>query len=248
MTEDMQNPTGPEDHLWSGTDRDASPRSDDVAEPTASQDVTDELRGLAQLRSEGILTDKEFAARKAELLGISGRRGGSRPPRGRRTKIIVAAILALLVLGGGGAAAAVKIKHDNDVATQRKADERARVAAVGRARKAREARERAAADEAKAKRVADHFEISMRRLLVRDLRKSVTKDFKGRVNDGYLDGPILGTTCNPISGGAEDLEETTGKFECLVANERLGGDQVRGYSVDATVNYTKSSYTWQMTN
>src|SRR4051812_50150443 len=113
MTEDMQNPTGPEDHLWSGTDRDASPRSDDVAEPTASQDVTDELRCLAQLRSEGILTDKEFAARKAELLGISGRRGGRWPPPRCRAQRTLAAVLSILCHRGGGAGRAGNFNHDH---------------------------------------------------------------------------------------------------------------------------------------
>jgi hypothetical protein len=86
----------------------------------------------------------------------------------------------------------------------------------------------------------------MRRSLVRDLKKSVTKDFKDRVATGLLDGPILHTSCNPISGGAAELDENTGKFECLVATELVGATQERGYPVDATVNYTKGSYTWKL--
>jgi hypothetical protein len=39
------------------------------AAPTAGGDVADELRKLAELRKEGILTDEEFAAQKARLLG-----------------------------------------------------------------------------------------------------------------------------------------------------------------------------------
>ena len=33
-------------------------------------DVTEELTKLAQLHSQGILTDEEFSAKKAQLLGI----------------------------------------------------------------------------------------------------------------------------------------------------------------------------------
>ncbi len=36
----------------------------------AAPDMTTELTQLAQLHSQGILTDEEFAAKKAQLLGI----------------------------------------------------------------------------------------------------------------------------------------------------------------------------------
>jgi hypothetical protein len=36
----------------------------------AEPDMTTELTQLAQLHSQGILTDEEFAAKKAQLLGI----------------------------------------------------------------------------------------------------------------------------------------------------------------------------------
>ena len=36
----------------------------------AQPDVTTELTQLAQLHSQGILTDEEFSAKKAQLLGI----------------------------------------------------------------------------------------------------------------------------------------------------------------------------------
>jgi hypothetical protein len=247
VNEEPRDPTSSNEPLWAGgNEADAEPGSGQAAASSQSQAVTDELRRLAELRSEGILTDKEFAARKAQLLGISARR--SRTPRSRRTKVIFAAIAAFVVLSGGATAAVVKIKHDNDVAAERKAAQEKREAAAERARKAREAREQAAADEAAAQRRLDNIQIRFRRSLVKDLRASITKDFKQRVidTDGFIEGPILGTTCDPISGGAEELDETTGKFECLVANERLGGGQVSGYPVDATVNYTKGSYTWRM--
>ena len=36
----------------------------------AAPDVSDELTKLAQLHQQGILTDEEFAAKKAQILGI----------------------------------------------------------------------------------------------------------------------------------------------------------------------------------
>ena len=40
------------------------------APPPAADDNTAELQKLAQLHSQGVLTDEEFAAAKAKLLGI----------------------------------------------------------------------------------------------------------------------------------------------------------------------------------
>lgn len=42
-----------------------------AARPTAAPatDVVAQLRGLAELRDQGILTDEEFAAQKAKILG-----------------------------------------------------------------------------------------------------------------------------------------------------------------------------------
>jgi len=41
-----------------------------VEAPPAEPDVSDELTKLAQLHTQGILTDEEFAAKKAQILGI----------------------------------------------------------------------------------------------------------------------------------------------------------------------------------
>jgi hypothetical protein len=38
--------------------------------PPAASDTTAELQQLAQLHNQGILTDEEFAAKKAQILGI----------------------------------------------------------------------------------------------------------------------------------------------------------------------------------
>lgn len=41
-----------------------------AAPATAEPDVSDQIRKLAQLRDEGILTNEEFQAKKAQLLGL----------------------------------------------------------------------------------------------------------------------------------------------------------------------------------
>lgn len=40
----------------------------------------------------------------------------------------------------------------------------------------------------------------------------------------FLDVPILGTQCNPVAGGnANDLDATTGKYDCLAYVKSDGG-------------------------
>ena len=41
-----------------------------AAAPTAADEVQDALQRLADLHAQGILTDEEFAAKKAQILGI----------------------------------------------------------------------------------------------------------------------------------------------------------------------------------
>ena len=216
----------------------------DAGEMTDADREIAQLTRLAELRREGVLTDDEFESKKREIIG-SGRRGRrKRTPWSRRRKIVSAGLVAAVVLGGGGTATALKIQNDQE---EQEAAEAARERAAERAEAEAEAREEArrkARAEAEAQRAEDQIEVSMRRLIVQDLRKSVTEDFEGRVTDGLLAGPILETSCNPVGGGIADLNVQTGKFECLVATEDLGDGRLRGYPVDATVNYTKGSYTW----
>lgn len=56
-TQTQQQPTQPEDQPA-------------AAQPVQSEpDVTEQIRKLAELRDEGLLTDEEFAAEKKDLLG-----------------------------------------------------------------------------------------------------------------------------------------------------------------------------------
>jgi hypothetical protein len=48
----------------------AAPQPQYVEAAPAEPDVSDELTKLAQLHTQGILTDEEFAAKKAQILGI----------------------------------------------------------------------------------------------------------------------------------------------------------------------------------
>lgn len=216
---------------------------DPGVEPREELDHLARLRTLAELHRDGVLTDEEFEAQKRLLLQEPARRRRLRRPRRRR--VVVAGLLVLL--GGVGGGIALQRAHDRDVRERRETrerEERATAAREARERSAREAERRAREEQEQ----TEKLEIAVRRDLILDLRKSVTADFRKRVSEGVLDGPILGTTCDPVSGGADELGESTGTFNCLVATERTSADGRRGYPVDATVNYTRFSYTWQLSS
>lgn len=167
----------------------------------------------------------------------------------RRVSLVVLALL--VILAGGGTAAAMVVQHNNDQKAQR-----ARQAAAHRRAEERHARElaQAAADRAAeaARREAaarDEATRSIRRSLVSDLRKSITKDARGRVADGYLDGPIYGTQCDPVGGGnASNLDSRTGRYSCLAYNKRNDDGTIEGYGFSATVNFEKFTYQWHLGN
>ena len=228
------------------SDQPFGPEGSDHQNKPSSLDDLDQLRRLAELHRDGVIDDAEFAAKKRQILGdVAPPPKKERRRIGKRGKIAIVAVLVVGIGGGGGTAMALQAKADREAAAERKA----LALKKEREQEKREAAEKRAANAAREaeelQKIEDDIEIEMRKSIVRSLRASVTKDFKGRVNDGILDGPILSTSCDPIEGGVDELDEKTGKYECLVATEKTGTG-VRGYPVDATVNYTKGSYTWQL--
>ncbi|HMJ36778.1 MAG TPA: hypothetical protein VK501_22935, partial [Baekduia sp.] len=160
-------------------------------------------------------------------------------------------LVALLVLGGGGTAAALITKHNTDEKHQRElaAAAHRRADAQRRARLAQIAADRVAAAERRAQEAKDAATRSIRRSLVSDLRKAITKDARGRVADGYLDGPIYGTQCDPVGGGnASNLDARTGRYSCLAYNKKNDDGTIEGYGFTATVNFEKFSYQWHLGN
>jgi hypothetical protein len=60
---------------WASQGSDASggdqpPPAAAPASAAAAPDPIEQLKGLAELRAQGVLTDEEFAAQKAKILGI----------------------------------------------------------------------------------------------------------------------------------------------------------------------------------
>lgn len=160
----------------------------------------------------------------------------------KRVRIVVAAAVAIVILGGGGTAVALKVSAD-------RAEDRRQADAARKAEEQRQAaaeRERQAQEEAEA---AEEYERDVRKLraeLVRSLRKSITEDARKRVNEGYLEGPIISTSCENSDGNERDLDAENGAYECLAANIKRDDGQVEGYRFSGRVDYEDGSYTWRL--
>ena len=92
-------------------------------------------------------------------------------------------------------------------------------------------------------------ELLVRHLLIKEMQGDITKDARKDVNDGILDGPIIGTSCDPVAGGStEDLTAKTTAFSCLAVTDVAGDGTEHGYSFSALMNWDKSSWSWHLGN
>lgn len=159
--------------------------------------------------------------------------------RRRPSKRVAIALIGVLVLGGATAGVVAKQRHDDQVAKEKAAD--------AAAEKQRLAEEKAAKEEAEAQAELEKLERELRESSINSMRKSITKDARARVAEGLLDGPIYGTQCDRVGGGAiDDLDTKTTRFECLAINEKKSGGMVEGYRFTATMNWDKGSYQWRL--
>lgn len=126
-------------------------------------------------------------------------------------------------MAGIGAGVIVKHNHDQAVTRQRAA---ARV----------EQRERRSemAEEARLRR-ADELK----------LERTIASDARELAEIGKLDGPILGATCSPMSGGsAANLSSSTGSFNCIAIRKRRGRT-IEGARFFGTIDFRSGNYTFR---
>lgn len=152
----------------------------------------------------------------------------------------------MVVLGGGGTATALKVSADRaEERRQAEADRRATEQRQAAAERERQAQEEADV-EAEAAAEIERISRKMRTELVHSLRKSITADARKRVGEGYLEGPILSTSCENSDGNETDLDAENGAYECLAANIKHDDGQVEGYRFTGRVDYEGGSYTWRL--
>lgn len=158
---------------------------------------------------------------------------------GKRGRRLALALFVLLLAAGGATAYIVKHDHDQQVKKDRARAHAREVALAARHRKAAEA--------ARLKAAEHRLKVSVRKPLIADLQRSVTKDATKDAADGVFTGPILRTSCEPSGGGSiDDLTQHSGNYSCLAITKDNGDGTSSGYRFSATVNYDKFSYTWHL--
>ena len=161
------------------------------------------------------------------------------PPVPWRRLLVALAAVALAV-----AIAAPLIEEGKERGAEREAR---RAAALDATRKRRLAREQRA-HRARAHRPAGDA-APARRPLIAALERSITRDARGRVARGELDGRILRTTCEPAAGAVRFGERRA--YECVAVTGTFSGSIARGttgYPFRAVVDFTDYSYVWCKTN
>ncbi len=179
-----------------------------------------------------------------------GRRffGESSPSRlSGRAKIAILGVVALLVLGAAGAAVAIKLHHDNQVTAQRRAAAAARARAAAVALAGQRAAAQAKQQQQQQQQQQQAAETTTRQGEETTLQQSITKDAQQQVNNGVLTGPILSTTCTPVSGGSStNLSSSTGTYECIAANKINSDGTSSGYRFSGTIDFSAGTETWHL--
>jgi hypothetical protein len=156
-------------------------------------------------------------------------------PRKKHAALWLSLAAVLLLLIGGGATVIVVA---NNVHAQQVAEQKAAAA------KKKADAERAAEAAAAAKQAADDAKRAERAQTVTQVEASIKKMAEDDVVKGIIDGPVIGVTCNPVSGSTDDLTDPTTTFDCFVANKDNGDGTQSGYFFNATVNWTSGQYTY----
>lgn len=169
---------------------------------------------------------------------VPARSQPSEPQKRRRKAPLLALILVLLAAGAAGLF--LKKQHDDKIAADKV------VAAAAQQRIVDAAALKHA--EAVAKQKADHDKRADRAELVRLLEADIKKDANVRIGKSEIAGPrVTEAICTPLGGGSQDdLTAITGQFTCTAVNENLKDGGQRGYAFSATINYSKSTWEWQL--
>jgi type II secretory pathway pseudopilin PulG len=170
-----------------------------------------------------------------------------RPPR-RKVAAVAAAVLVVL---GVLAAIVVPPLERSKRATDRR--ERAQHAAEVRREEA-QLRVDQRLHLATGHRPAGKDSPALRRAARVQLEQAITRDARGRVKSGALDGPVIATTCDPSTDREEtNLRSPHGLYKCLVATGHIektdrNFSATVGYPFVATVDYRRFGFAWCKTN
>ncbi len=74
-----------------------------------------------------------------------------------------------------------------------------------------------------------------------ELERSITKDARKQVREGFLEGPIKETSCREAGTGSGPATEYT----CLAINKE-SGETSEGYEYQATADTESGELTWEL--
>jgi type II secretory pathway pseudopilin PulG len=147
-------------------------------------------------------------------------------------KLALGALAAVVVIGGLLALIIPLVQHGKKVGAAERAKEDARAVAALAARLRVDQRVHRAP-----------FSASP----VASLQAAITADARARVAAGKLEGPIVGTKCQP-SGRSVEIYPRSGVFHCFVTSENIQGEGKdvlgTGYPFIATIYYGKHQLVW----
>jgi hypothetical protein len=167
------------------------------------------------------------------------------PPVPKR-KLLVVAVAVAFAIGAAAAIAVPMIEEGKERASEREARTAAVLDAARRRRLAREQR----AHRARVHRPPGNT-AGARQTLIAALERSITRDARGRVSRGQLEGRIQGTSCEPAPRAAGTKPEGRKEaYDCVAATGRFSGvaSGTSGYPFRAIVDFGEFSYVWCKTN
>jgi hypothetical protein len=177
------------------------------------------------------------------------------PPVPKR-KVAIGTAVLLAVLGGAIALMAPRIEHGKERRAQAESRRVAALKAVERRRLVNEQRLHTARSSELHRRgkLAPAAERRLRRRVLDDVERSITRDARDRVRRGLFDGPIRRTACQPYPASLKGVgPETTlsgaiGKYSCTAVQAYIpngsAGRGALGYPFWAKVDFRRLTYAW----
>jgi hypothetical protein len=165
-------------------------------------------------------------------------------------KLAIGAAVLAAAIAGGVLALAPGIESGKREREARERAELARFEAAKRKRLRDEGRLMSARLPRPTGSLTAREQLRERRLLVRAVQSSITRDARARARQGRLEGPVLGTRCaiEPPSQRVRERDPrvASATYQCLaITRHDAEGRFDVGDSFRATVRYRDFSYTWR---
>jgi type II secretory pathway pseudopilin PulG len=179
---------------------------------------------------------------------------GARVPPVPRAKVVIVVLAVIAVAGGLTALLAPGINRANKSHARTETRQLAQARAAERRRLRRLEVAHFGGSRARPTGRSPAAERRLRRAVLGDLERAITRDARARARRGQLQGPIRGTSCDPFPptvsnvGPETTLRGTIGKYACTAIEDYIpngsAGRGALGYPFWAKVNFTTRRFAW----